>query len=123
MLGQLRIAFADHMGMKDEGEVALTWVVDFPFYEWDEKNKKLDFGHNPFSMPKGGMEALEKAGLEKGCTARAARYKLLETRVYPVDNDFPALTLDSFVGGALPPSVIKVKYTLDLSGVASRTTI
>ena len=68
-------------------------------------------------------QALEKAGLEKGCTARAARYKLLETRVYPVDNDFPALTLDSFVGGALPPSVIKVKYTLDLSGVASRTTI
>ena len=61
VLGQLRIAFADHMGMKKPEEVALAWVVDFPFYEWDEKNKKLDFGHNPFSMPKGGMEALTAA--------------------------------------------------------------
>lgn len=61
VLGQLRISFADHMGLKDNSEVALAWIVDFPFYEWDEKNKKLDFGHNPFSMPKGGMKALEEA--------------------------------------------------------------
>ena len=61
VLGQLRIAFADHMGLKNNAEVALTWIVDFPFYEWDEKNKKLDFGHNPFSMPKGGLKALEAA--------------------------------------------------------------
>ncbi|MBQ9018318.1 aspartate--tRNA ligase [Candidatus Saccharibacteria bacterium] len=61
VLGQLRISFADHMGLKDNSEVALTWIVDFPFYEWDDKNKKLDFGHNPFSMPKGGMEALTAA--------------------------------------------------------------
>jgi aspartyl-tRNA synthetase len=33
----------------------------FPFYEWDEKRNKLDFGHNPFSMPKGGLKALEDA--------------------------------------------------------------
>ena len=61
VLGQLRIAFADRFGLKKNSEVALTWIVDFPFYEWDEKNKKLDFGHNPFSMPKGGVEALENA--------------------------------------------------------------
>ncbi len=61
VLGQLRILFADHMGIKNPDEVALTWIVDFPFYEWDDKNKKLDFGHNPFSMPKGGLGALEKA--------------------------------------------------------------
>ncbi|MBR0488097.1 aspartate--tRNA ligase [Candidatus Saccharibacteria bacterium] len=61
VLGQLRIAFADAMGLKDSSEVALAWIVDFPFYEWDEKNKKLDFGHNPFSMPKGGLAALEGA--------------------------------------------------------------
>ena len=61
VLGQLRISFADRFGLKDTNEVALTWVVDFPFYEWDEKNKKLDFGHNPFSMPKGGIVALEAA--------------------------------------------------------------
>ena len=61
VLGQLRIAFADFFKLKDPNIVALCWVVDFPFYEWDEKNKKLDFGHNPFSMPKGGMKALEEA--------------------------------------------------------------
>ena len=61
VLGNLRISFADRFGLKKTDEVALAWVVDFPFYEWDEKNKKLDFGHNPFSMPKGGLSALESA--------------------------------------------------------------
>lgn len=61
VLGQLRIAFADFFNLKDPNIVALCWIIDFPFYEWDEKNKKLDFGHNPFSMPKGGLAALEKA--------------------------------------------------------------
>ena len=61
VLGQLRIAFADHFNLKNNDEVALTWIVDFPFYEWDDKNRKLDFGHNPFSMPKGGLAALEAA--------------------------------------------------------------
>ena len=59
ILGQLRIAFADHFGLKDSNQVALCWVIDFPFYEWDDGAEKLDFGHNPFSMPKGGLEALE----------------------------------------------------------------
>ena len=61
VLGQLRIAFADHFELKNDKEVALCWIVDFPFYEWDDGAKKLDFGHNPFSMPKGGLKALEAA--------------------------------------------------------------
>ena len=61
ILGQLRIDFADHFGLKNLEEVAYTWVVDFPFYEWDDKLKKLDFGHNPFSMPIGGLKSLEEA--------------------------------------------------------------
>jgi aspartyl-tRNA synthetase len=61
VLGQLRISFADHFGLKNPDEVAYCWVVDFPFYEWDEIRNKLDFGHNPFSMPKGGIAALEEA--------------------------------------------------------------
>jgi len=61
VLGQLRIAFAKHFGLETPGVVSLCWVIDFPFYEWDEKNKKLDFGHNPFSMPRGGVEALRAA--------------------------------------------------------------
>ena len=61
VLGRLRNEFADFFNFKDENKVALAWVVDFPFYEFDEKNKKVDFGHNPFSMPKGGVEALRNA--------------------------------------------------------------
>lgn len=61
VLGKLRIEFADHFGLKDPNVVALCWIVDFPFYEKDEKTGKVDFGHNPFSMPKGGLEALKSA--------------------------------------------------------------
>ena len=61
VLGRLRNEFADFFNLKDENKVALTWVIDFPFYEFDEKNNKVDFGHNPFSMPKGGVEALRNA--------------------------------------------------------------
>ena len=61
VLGQLRISFADHFKLKDPNVVALCWIIDFPFYEWDDGAKKLDFGHNPFSMPKGGLKALEEA--------------------------------------------------------------
>lgn len=60
VLGKLRIAFADHFELKDPGVVALAWIVDFPFYELDARTGKLDFGHNPFSMPKGGAEALAR---------------------------------------------------------------
>ncbi len=59
VLGRLRSEFADHFELKDPDVVALAWIVDFPFYEWDEKAKKVDFGHNPFSMPKGGLEAFK----------------------------------------------------------------
>ncbi len=58
VLGRLRSEFANHFELKDPNVVALAWIVDFPFYEWDDKANKLDFGHNPFSMPVGGAEAL-----------------------------------------------------------------
>ena len=61
VLGRLRNEFAAHFNLKKSDEVALAWIIDFPFYEWDDRGKKLDFGHNPFSMPKGGLEALESA--------------------------------------------------------------
>jgi aspartyl-tRNA synthetase len=61
VLGELRIAFADRFELKNPHEVSYCWIIDFPFYEWDDQNHKLDFGHNPFSMPKGGLKALEEA--------------------------------------------------------------
>ena len=45
----------------DEGRFAFCWIVDFPMYEWDADNKKVEFGHNPFSMPQGELAALERA--------------------------------------------------------------
>lgn len=60
VLGKLRSEFATHFGLKDPNVVALAWIIDFPFYEFDAKTQKMDFGHNPFSMPKGGMKALEE---------------------------------------------------------------
>ena len=78
VLGQLRISFADRFGLKNPKEVSLAWIIDFPFYEWDEKNKKLDFGHNPFSMPKGGIEALENAKTdEEKLAIRADQYDMV----------------------------------------------
>ena len=59
VLGRLRNEFATHFNLKDPSVVALAWIIDFPFYEWDDHGKKLDFGHNPFGMPKGGIEVLE----------------------------------------------------------------
>jgi aspartyl-tRNA synthetase len=59
VLGRLRNEFADHFKLKDPNIVALAWVVDFPFYEWDEKANKLDFGHNPFSLPKDGLAGFD----------------------------------------------------------------
>lgn len=57
VLGALRSKMGDELGLKDPNVIALAWIVDFPFYEMEDG--KLDFGHNPFSMPKGGVEALK----------------------------------------------------------------
>ncbi len=57
--GQARTKIAQELGVIAEDEFALCWVVDFPMFEYDDKLKKIDFSHNPFSMPQGGLEALE----------------------------------------------------------------
>ncbi|MDO5480877.1 MAG: aspartate--tRNA ligase [Candidatus Saccharibacteria bacterium] len=61
VLGVLRETFAEVKELKSDNEVALCWVTDFPFYEWNDGERKIDFGHNPFSMPKGGLAALKAA--------------------------------------------------------------
>lgn len=65
VLGRLRSDFADHFGLKDPNKVALAWIIDFPFYEYNESSRKVDFGHNPFSMPRGGVEALRQADTDE----------------------------------------------------------
>ncbi len=59
-LGQVRIEIAKRQNLADPKKAVWLWVKDFPMYEFNEQDKKIDFSHNPFSMPQGGMEALEK---------------------------------------------------------------
>ncbi len=59
--GLARDEIGRELNLIDQGRFAFAWIVDFPFYEWNEEDKKVDFSHNPFSMPKGGREALEAA--------------------------------------------------------------
>ena len=47
------------MNLIDKDRFELAWIVDFPMYEYNEEDKKVDFSHNPFSMPQGGLEALQ----------------------------------------------------------------
>ena len=56
--GEARTKVGTDLGVVDTDRFALCWIVDFPFYEWDEEEKRVDFAHNPFSMPQGGLEAL-----------------------------------------------------------------
>ena len=56
--GDARTRAAEELDLIDKDRFDLCWIVDFPMYEWDEENKKIDFSHNPFSMPEGGLEGL-----------------------------------------------------------------
>ncbi|MEO1252470.1 MAG: aspartate--tRNA ligase [Pseudomonadota bacterium] len=56
-----RVLIGEEMNLTDKNRFELAWIVDFPMYEWDEERKKVEFGHNPFSMPQGGLEVLEAA--------------------------------------------------------------
>jgi len=62
----------------DENRFAFCWIVDFPFYEWNEDEKKIDFSHNPFSMPQGGSDALDAAKTAEDYTGiKAYQYDLV----------------------------------------------
>ncbi|KNH02562.1 Aspartyl-tRNA synthetase [Qipengyuania citrea LAMA 915] len=59
LAGAARTRVAEELGLIEEGCFKFCWIVDFPMFEYDEEQKKIDFSHNPFSMPQGEMEALE----------------------------------------------------------------
>ncbi|NBX74808.1 MAG: aspartate--tRNA ligase [Alphaproteobacteria bacterium] len=58
MAGAARNKIGQEMDVYEKNIFKFCWITDFPFYEWDEERKKIDFSHNPFSMPQGGLEAL-----------------------------------------------------------------
>ena len=59
LAGAARTQVGEQLGLIEEGCFKFCWIVDFPMFEYDEELKKVDFSHNPFSMPQGEMEALE----------------------------------------------------------------
>jgi aspartyl-tRNA synthetase len=59
LAGAARIRVGNDLDICEKDVFKFCWIVDFPMYEWNEDEKKIDFSHNPFSMPQGGLEALE----------------------------------------------------------------
>lgn len=124
LAGDLRLKLGRDLGLADENVYRFCWIVDYPMYEWDENEQKVMFSHNPFSMPQGGLQALEHGkplevlahqydivcnGIELGSGAiRNHRpdimYRAFEIAGYPreeVDARFSAL-INAFRLGAPP---------------------
>ncbi len=73
-----RVVIGEELNLTNKDSFELAWIVDFPMYEWDAEHKKVEFGHNPFSMPQGGLEALEAAGTnEQKLAIKAYQYDLV----------------------------------------------
>jgi aspartyl-tRNA synthetase len=72
--GAARTRAGEELELVDRDRFELCWIVDFPFYEWDEELKKVEFGHNPFTMPRGGLGALEN---EDPLAIKAYQYDLV----------------------------------------------
>lgn len=98
VLGVMRIAFAETLGLTDPKKVALCWIIDFPLYEKDEATGKIDFCHNPFSMPNGGLKALRET--EDKLDIIADQYDMalngLELCSGAVRNYDPEITYEAF---------------------------
>ena len=74
MAGQARAKIAEELGAIEKDAFRFCWIVDFPMYEYDEERKKIDFSHNPFSMPQGGLKALET---QDPLTIKAFQYDIV----------------------------------------------
>ena len=72
--GLARTKVGEELNLVDKDRYALAWIVDFPMYEYDEDNKKIDFSHNPFSMPQGGFDALQS---QDPLTIKAFQYDIV----------------------------------------------
>ena len=72
--GEARNRVGFDLNLVDTERFELCWIVDFPFFEWNEDDKKIDFAHNPFSMPQGGLEALNT---QDPLTIKAFQYDMV----------------------------------------------
>jgi aspartyl-tRNA synthetase len=95
----------------DEDRFELAWIVDFPFYEYNEEEKKVDFSHNPFSMPQGEMDALEN---QDPLTIKAFQYDLVcngfEIASGGIRNHKPETMVKAFEIAGLPKDVVEERF-------------
>jgi aspartyl-tRNA synthetase len=95
--GEARDRAADELNLSDKNQFALCWIVDFPFFEYNEEDKKIDFAHNPFSMPQGGLDALEN---QDPLTIKAYQYDMVcngfEIASGSIRNQLPEVMVKAF---------------------------
>jgi len=103
LAGQVRIRLGRDLGLIKEGEFRFCWIVDFPMYEWNEEEKKIDFSHNPFSMPQYEREkflALDAADRETILGLKAYQYDIvcngIELSSGAIRNHDPDVMLKAF---------------------------
>jgi aspartyl-tRNA synthetase len=109
--GAARDAICNSMGNREQGVYKFCWIVDFPMYEFDEKAQKVDFSHNPFSMPQGGLEALEK---QDPLTIKAFQYDCVcngyELASGGIRNHRPDIMEKAFALAGYPKEVLESKF-------------
>jgi aspartyl-tRNA synthetase len=113
--GEARTKIGTELKLVDENKFALAWIVDFPFYEWSEEEKKIDFSHNPFSMPQGGLKALEAAkSTEELLAIKAWQYDIIcngfELASGGIRNHEPDTMIKAFGITGLGPEVVEARF-------------
>ena len=95
--GEARTRAGEELNLVDRDRYEFCWIVDFPFYEWLEDEKKIDFAHNPFSMPQGGLEALNS---EDPLSLKAYQYDMVcngfEIASGSIRNQLPEVMVKAF---------------------------
>jgi aspartyl-tRNA synthetase len=97
LAGAARTRCGEQLELIDKDSFRFCWIIDFPFYEWSEEEKKVDFAHNPFSMPQGGLEALQT---QDPLTIKAYQYDMVcngyELASGSIRNQHPDLMVKAF---------------------------
>ena len=110
-----RVRIGEELEITDKDRFELAWIIDFPMYEWDAENKKVEFGHNPFSMPQGGLEALDSAKTdEEKLAIKAFQYDLVcngyELGSGAIRNHRPDIMYRAFEIAGYGPEVVEDKF-------------
>ena len=111
LAGQARIKLGRELNLIDEGVFKFCWIVDFPMFEWNEEEKRVDFSHNPFSMPQGGLEALDS---KDPLDILAYQYDIVcngvELSSGAIRNHRPDIMLKAFEIAGYGPEVVEEKF-------------